>query len=130
MIDYEVKIFNNVYEVASKHVAAKRFLSTQVLDYTKLPAASLYEIDNRTLREKQSSTPIENYAKITYQLDVVAGTKSECRKIYKAIDDRMVSLNFTRNFSQCIVYPDNSKVVRYVARYEANVDADGNLYRS
>lgn len=129
MIDCEVKIFNRVYDVASKFVVAKRFVSTPIVDYTKLPAASLYEMDNAIVQELQSSTPQENFALVTYQLDVVATTKSECRKIYGKIDECMVSMNFTRISGQYITYPENPNIVRYVARYEAVADTDGNLYR-
>ena len=129
MIDYEVKIFNNVHEVVAPLCANNRFVSTPIESYTNLPAASLYEMDNRTVKERQSSTPVENFARIYYQLDVVAGTKAKCREIYKAADDRMISLNFVRESGNYITYPDNVKIVRYVARYMAVADADGNLYR-
>ena len=129
MIDYEVKIFNNVYEVASPLCAANRFVSTPIESYTNLPAASLYEMDTRTVRERQSSTPVENFSRVTYQLDVVASTKAKCRAIFKAIDDRMISLNFSRESGNYITYPDNVKVVRYVARYGAEIDSEGNIYR-
>lgn len=129
MIDYEVKIFNKVHEVAAPLCATNRFVSTPILSYTNLPAASLYEMDSMTVRERQSSTPVENFARVTYQLDVVASTKKKCREIYKAIDDRMISMNFTRESGNYITYPDNAKVVRYVARYGAEIDPDGNIYR-
>lgn len=129
MIDYEVKIFNAVYPVAAPLCANKKFISTQVKDTTALPAVGLWEMDNVTYRQRQSSTPIENYSLITYQLEVYAKTKSECRKIFKAIDNRMISMNFTRLSGRYIVYPDNLKVARYVARYEVLVDQNGNLYR-
>ena len=130
MIDYEVKIFNSVHEVAAPLCAKNRFLSTQILSYTNLPAASLFEMDNRTVRDRQSSTPIENYGRISYQLDVVAKTKAKCREIFKAADDRMIALNFSRTSATYVTYPENTDVVRYVARYEAEVDRDGNLYRT
>ena len=129
MNDYEVKIFNNVYPVASPLCAKNKFLSTQVMDLSALPAAGLWEMDSTTVRRLQTSTPVENYSHITYQLEVYAKTKSECRAIFKAIDDRMISMNFSRISGQYITYPDNMQVVRYVARYEAVVDKDGNLYR-
>ena len=129
MIDYEVKIFNRAYAVAAPLCAKDRFVSTPITDYAKVPAASLYEMDSRTYRYRQSSTPVENFSEITYQLDVVASTKSKCRTIFAAIDDEMISMNFSRLSGQYITYPDNTNVVRYVARYEAIVDRDGNLYR-
>lgn len=129
MNDYEVKIFNNVHPVAAPLCAKNKFLSTQVVDLSALPAAGLWEMDNATYRAFQSSTPVENFSLITYQLEVYAKTKSECRKVFKAIDERMISMNFDRIRGQYITYPDNMNVVRYVARYEAIVDQDGNLYR-
>lgn len=130
MIDYEIQIFDSVHEVAAPKCAKNSFVSTPIVSYTNLPAASLYEMDNRTVRNLQSSTPVENYSRITYQMDVVAGSKKKCREIYMVMDERMIALNFTRVSGQYITYPDNPKIVRYAARYEANVDQDGNLYRT
>ena len=129
MNDFEVKIFNKVYPIAAPLCAENKFLSTQVIDLTALPAAGLWEIDNATYRSTQSSTPVENMSLITYQLEVYAKTKNKCREVFKAIDERMISMNFNRLSAQYITYPDNMKVVRYVARYRAVVDSDGNLYR-
>lgn len=127
MINCEVKVFNKVHGAINSICA--RFVSTPVLDYTKLPAASLYEMDNAVVRNLQSSTPIENYALITYQFEVVAPTKAKCREIFCAADEEMIALNFDRISGQYVTYPENMKIVRYVARYEAVVDRDGNLYR-
>ena len=129
MIDYESTIFNSVHPVAAPLCAKDRFVSKPLVDYAKLPAAGLYEMDNTTLRLRQSSTPGENFAVITYQLDVAAATKAKCRSIYAAIDAKMISLNFNRISGQFITYPDNPDLVRYVARYESVVDVNGNLYR-
>lgn len=130
MIDYEVKIFNKVHGKTAALCAKNRVVSVPILDYTKLPALSLYEMNNTTVKEAQSSTPTENRARITYQLDVIAETKAKCREIFAVADTEMVALNFRRISGQFITYPDNTKVVRYVARYEAEVDPDGNLYRT
>ncbi len=129
MNDYESTIFNNVHAVAATLCAKNRFVSTPIDSYTTLPAASLYELDSRTVALLQSSTPTENFTRATYQLDVVAETKSKCRQIFVAIDERMIQLNFIRISANYITYPDNTKVVRYVARYEAMIDPSGNIYR-
>ena len=42
----------------------------------------------------------------------------------------MISMNFTRISGDFIEYPDDVKIVRYVARYEVEIDEEGNLYRS
>jgi len=130
MIDYENKIFNKVYAAAAPLCASKKFVSTVISDDpTAFPAASLIEMDNATIRNRQSSTPAENFALITYQLDVYATSKSKCREVFAAADDAMISMNFSRMSGQYINNFDNTKVFRYVARYEAVVDQEGNLYR-
>lgn len=130
MIDVEVKVFNRVYQTVAPLCANKKFVSTIITEKpTAFPAASLIEIDNRTVRTTQSSTPVENYSLITYQLDVYATTKSKCREVYAAADEAMIAMNFTRTSGQYMNQLDNTKVFRYVARYEAVVDTEGNLYR-
>lgn len=130
MIDAEVKVFNCVYQTVAPLCANKKFVSTIITKKpTSFPAASLIEIDNRTVRSRQSSTPVENYSLITYQLDVYATSKSKCREIYATADDAMIGMNFTRTSGQYMNQSDNAKVFRYVARYEAEIDQEGNIYR-
>lgn len=129
MIDAETKIFNRVHAVVAPLCAHNKFVSVQVANMTALPAASLVEIGNSTVRSRQSTSLRENYCRIAYQLDIYAGTKSKCREILAAADEEMIKMNFCRFSGQYIDNPDNTKVFRYVARYEAEIDRDGNLYR-
>ena len=130
MIDFEVKIFNRVHGSVAPLCATNQFVSGVIVERpTAFPAASLYELDNRTVTDRQSSTPVENYARISYQLDVYATTKSKCREVFAAADGAMIAMNFSRVSGQFIPNLDNIKVFRYTARYEAIVDNDGNLYR-
>ena len=130
MIDYEVKIFNKVYKAAAPLCALNKFVSTIITEApTAFPAASLIEMDNATIRNRQSSTPAENFSLITYQLDVYATSKSKCKEVFIAADDAMIAMNFSRISGQYINNVDNTKVFRYVARYEAEIDQKGNLYR-
>ena len=129
MIDHEVDIFNEMYTVVAPLCASKKFVSSQIISPTALPAASLIEMDNSTVRERQSSTPGENYAVITYQLDVFAKTKSQCREVFKTADDRMILLGFNRMSANYIDNNANTSVHRYVARYRAEIDPEGIIYR-
>jgi len=129
MIDFEVQIFNTVHAVVSPLCAKNKFVSRQIVSETAFPAASLIEMDNFTVRDRQSSTPGENFARITYKLDVFAKKKSDCRKVFAAADGAMLGMNFSRMSGRYIDNPGNPDVFRYVARYEAEVDPDGNLYR-
>ena len=129
MIDYEVKIFNRVHAAAASMCAPKHFVSSILVSPTAFPAASLVEIDNKTVRSRQSTALKENFALVTYQLEVYATSKSECRKVYAAADDAMILMNFDRMSGQYVNNPGNTNVYRYVARYEAEIDQDGNIYR-
>lgn len=130
MIDCEVKVFNTVHQKVAPLCAKGKFVSTVITDEpTAFPAASLIEMDNRIVRARQTSTPVENFSLITYQLEVYATTKAKCREVFMAADESMIALNFDRISGQYINNFSNTKVFRYVARYEAMVDREGNLYR-
>jgi len=130
MIDFEVKIFNQVYNAAASLCANKKFVSTAIVDPpAAFPAASLVEMSNTTVKAAQSSTPVENRARIMYQLDVYATTKAKCKEVYAAADGAMIAMNFTRISGDYINNFDNTKVFRYTARYEAEIDPEGNIYR-
>lgn len=130
MIDYEVKIFNRVHAVVAPLCAKNMFVSTVITEKpTGFPAASLIEMDNTTVRSRQTSTPVENYSLVTYQLEVYARSKSKCREIYAAADEAMIAMNFARMSGQYVNLLDNQDLFRYVARYEAEIDRDGNIYR-
>lgn len=129
MIDYEVQIFNRLHAHVAHLCAKNRVVSTQIDGGTAFPAVSLIEMNNTTVRNRQSSTPVENFARVMYQLEVFARTKSECRTVYAAADSTMIAMNFSRMSGQYIDNADNTKVFRYVARYEAEIDPEGNIYR-
>lgn len=129
MNDFEVQIFNRVHPSVAPLCAPNKFVSKQIVSATAFPAASLIEMDNATVRRKQTSTPVENYSRLTYQFEAYAMTKSECRAVVAAADEAMIAMNFSRMSGQYIDNPGNPDVFRYVARYEADVDREGNLYR-
>lgn len=129
MNDFEVDIFNEVYSVAAPLCAENHFISKRVVNPSGFPAGSLVEIGNDTVRARQSSTPQENYSLLTYQFDGYAMTKRECRQLFKAVDERMIQMNFTRISGQYIDNPGNLDVLRYTARYQAEIDRNGVIYR-
>ena len=44
-------------------------------------------------------------------------------------DQDTLDVDVINSGGQYVTYPDNMKIARYVARYEAEVDTEGNLYR-
>ena len=129
MIDYEVNIFNEVAKVATPICAKGKVSSIYVPSPTAFPALSLYELSNTTVRNRQSSTPTENFSRIMYQMDCYAMSKKACRSLYKTADDTMIAMGFTRISGDYLDNFDSTDVFRYTARYEAVIDRDGNIYR-
>lgn len=129
MIDYEVNVFDRVYRKTSNLFAKGKFVSVYNPTPTAYPAGSLVELINRTDQKRQSSTPIENYAVVMYQLDVYALSKKEAKAVYSAVDDEMIAIGFTRVSGDFLDNADNVNVFRYTARYEAEIDREGNIYR-
>ena len=130
MNDCEVKVFNRVHARVAPMCSKNRFVSTIITEPpTSFPAGSLIEIDNRTVQYLQSSTPVENFSLVSFQLDIYATSKAKCREVYAAADEEMIAMNFSRTSGMYINNNDNTQVFRYSARYVAIVDRDGNLYR-
>lgn len=129
MIDYEVDIFNAVYPDVAPKCADKRFVSKRITGDPKLPAASLWEISNTTVRDRQDSSRTEVFASIAYQGEVFARTKRECREIVKAMEDKLIAIGFTKVSGDYIDNPGKQDVERYVGRYEAEIDRNGMIYR-
>lgn len=129
MIDVETKIFNRMYGSVAPLCAKNQFVSDYETRPPAFPAAALFEIENVTIRHRQSSTPVENFARITYQFEGYATSRSECKKLMNAGDEAMIAMNFSRMSGPHIMNDGNTKVFRGVARYDAEVDSEGNLYR-
>lgn len=129
MIDYEVPIFDRVAKAASPLCAKGKFTSVYVPSPTAFPAGSLIELSNVTVRARQSTSNVENFSRIMYQFDGYAKTKAECRQLYAAVDAEMIGMGFTRVTGTFLDNAGNVNVFRYMARYEAEIDPDGVIYR-
>ena len=128
MIDGEKIIFNTFRPSVASLVADVR--STYPKSLSKLPISVFRETDNATIRKRQSSTPIENFARLTYEFTVYASTKTEARAIYDAGDDALIAMGFTRLSSPFTDDANNTDVVRIVGRYECVIDREGVIYRA
>ena len=129
MIDYEVNVFDAVYRKVKSKFAKGKFVSTYVPDPTAFPAGSLVELSNETVNKRQSSTNIENFARVMYQVDVYALTKKEAKACIAVVDQQMIALGFSKVGSDFLDNASNPNVFRYVSRYEAEIDRNGTIYR-
>jgi hypothetical protein len=129
MIDYENKIFNAVRPAVIDLLSPNGFRSVYSQNLPELPAVMLYEMDSYTDKRRQSSTPGENFAVITYEAQIASMSKAKSREIFRALDEQMILLGFSRISGTYVPNRENSSVFRYVARYEAEIDRKGVIYR-
>ena len=129
MIDVESYIFNAAYDDVAPLCAKNGYRSVQGQVPTVFPAVNLYEMDNRINTDLWSNSGSDDYAILTYQAHVFATTKAECRKVAKALDDKLIRMNMTRLSGAYSPNTANSKVFEFVARYRVGADENGVLYR-
>ena len=129
MIDVESYIFNAAYDDIAPLCATNGYRSVQGQVPTVFPAVNLYEMDNRINTELWSNSGSDDYAILTYEAHVFATTKAECRKVAKALDDKLIRMNMTRLSGAYSPNTANSKVFEFIARYRVGVDENGVLYR-
>lgn len=129
MIDVEVDVFNAVYDDVAPQCATNGFRSVHTPSPTVFPTATLFEMDNQTDRDRNSTSDFEDFAELTYEVHVYATTKAECRRVFAVLDSALTRLNFNRFSGTYVPNLSNSKVHEYVARYKVRVSHDGCLSR-
>ena len=132
MIDYSNEIFNTVaIPVRAKHEGVK-----VIGEYTRQPSAfptvTLDETRNVTVTRLEDSSNKENYAGLTYRLQVfsnkTSGKKAEARAIFATADSVMLGLGFRRITYTTTPEIYESTIYSITATYEAIIDANGVIY--
>lgn len=129
MIDIEMNVFNAVYDDVAPLCAENSFKGIHTPTPTAFPTVTLFELDNRTDRNRNSSSDFEDFAVLTYEAHVYATSKAKCRKVFKALDEALSRYNFNRFSGAYTPNLTNSKVHEYVARYQVRASNDGCLSR-
>lgn len=138
MIDIENIVFNHVYEKIHEMLPPGCMTSEYVHEASQFPFVTLIEITNNTVDRLQDNRLQENFALITFDANVYAKTKDECRNIIAALDDAMLEMQFSRVSpgiqylqligAQYLQVMQDPFVVRVQARYEAVTDGK-EIYR-
>lgn len=129
MIDVELNVFNAIYNDVAPLCAKNAFKSVHTPNPTVFPTVTLFELDNRIDRERNSSSEYEDYAVLTYEAHVYASTKAKCRSVFIALDEALARYNFNRFSGAYTPNLQNTQVHEYVARYQVRVSNDGCLSR-
>lgn len=129
MIDIEADVFNRVYESVAPLVPQGCFKSVYVPNPPKFPFVTLMEMDNFTDKANRSSALDEEYAVVTYEANVYATDKFDCRGVMNALDTEMLRLGFKRLSMQFIPNLADNTIFRYTSRYQATTDRNKVIYR-
>lgn len=133
MIDIEPQVFTKVSNGLKGLFTGIFVTGEYVKSPPKFPAVSLVEMDNYTNNSHQTSVLSENFANLTYELNVysnrVSGKKTECKKIMTAVDEIMRNIGFTRTFMSPVQNFEDASIYRVVARYTGTVGDDQIIYR-
>lgn len=129
MIDAEISIFDRVYDAVSPLLPNECFKSMYVPNPTAFPFATLYEVDNVTDTRHRSTSDSEEFAIVTYEANVFAEEKIQCRSIMDALDTAMTEMGFTRVSMQYVPNLLDPALFRLTTRYRAAVDQNNTIYR-
>ena len=132
MIDKLNEIFTSVAtSVRNKHTG-----TTVTGEYTrkpsKFPAVTLDEIQNVVVDRLEDSSNAENFAGVTYRLQVFSnkrtGKKAEAREIFATADAEMRRMGFRRVTYTTTPEIYDSTIYNITATYEAVVSSAGYVY--
>lgn len=131
MIDIEIDIFDMVYPYVSPLVPEGGFVNEFVPAPASLPHVYLSEIDNVPDTRTADSGGKEYSCILTYEAQVYARTKQECRDIQVALDSALVgALGFEKISSNQVPNLDDTTIYRFVSRYRRGITHSGALYRA
>ena len=129
MIDVENHVFDYVYASVSTVVPEGNFVSNYVPAPASFPFVTLMEMDNATDTRHLTSADDEEYAVVTYEANVYAMDKQDCRQIADVLDRAMYRLNFVRLSTGFIPNLADRTIYRMTARYQAVADTNNIMYR-
>lgn len=133
MLDY----MNEVFTTLAKTVRDAHSDVTVSGEYTrtpsKFPTVTLDEIQNVSIDHLEDSSHEEQFAGVTYRLQVFSnkqgGKKAEARAIFATADAEMRRMGFRRVTYTTTPEIYNSTIYSITATYEAIVSAAGYVYK-
>ena len=132
MIDKLNEIFTNVAtSVRNRHTGCS-VTGEYTRKPSKFPAVTLDEIQNVVVDRLEDSSNAENFAGVTYRLQVFSnkrtGKKAEAREIFATADAEMRRMGFRRVTYTTTPEIYDSTIYCIMATYEAVVSSAGYVY--
>lgn len=126
MIDCENEVYTRLAKVLREKFPKIDIASEYVKSPSSFPHVSITQSDCYTLAELQDGGTKENMAVAMFEINVYSnkteGKKTECKKIVKAIDDELYSMNFKRTAMTPVPNLEDATIYRITARYRVATD--------
>ena len=133
MLDYNNEIFTNVATAVRDNHAGATVTGEYTRMPSKFPAVTLDETQNVMVGWLEDSSNKEQFAGVTYRLQVFSnkqsGKKAEARAIFATADAEMRRMGFRRVTYTTTPEIYDSTVYEISATYEAVVSATGYVYK-
>lgn len=131
MIDIEELLIDEITKAVQDHPNII-VLSSELTTLPQLPCVCVNEIDNRLSARGLDTSSTEQFAEVTYQIDVYSNKgdykKKEAKEIYRKIDELMFKLGFFRRGRNVIQFSEN-RVCRISGRYSGTVSCENKIIR-
>lgn len=133
MIDFLNEIFSTVAATVREEHPGTTVTGEYTRQPSKFPTVTLDETQNVTVGSLVDSSDEENFAGLTYRLQVfsnkTSGKKAEARAIFATADAAMRELGFRRTTYTTTPEIYESTIYSITATYEAVVDVNGTTYK-
>lgn len=124
MIDIEYLVFDTVYNALNPLFPEANITNGYDEKMSVYPTVIIRETNNVPYQKMNTDDCAENYARVTYEVEVFSNKENiariECKEILNAADEIMQSMKFRRIHKNRPVNQDRT-VYRQYARYEAIV---------
>jgi hypothetical protein len=134
MIDYMNEIFTPVANAVRNDYPKATIIGEYTRTPSKFPCVTLDETANVTVDSLVDSSDQENFARLSYRMQVFSnkqkGKKAEARAIFAVADKVMLGMGFRRKTYTSTPEIYESTIYSITATYEAVVDVNGAIYQS
>jgi len=133
VIDIENEVFNRIATRLREEFNPISVYGEYIKSPAVFPAVIIEERGNSAHERTQDSGSVENHARLMYEVNVYSnkqsGKKSECKSIFKVIDEEFASMGFTRTLKEPISNLEDATIYRMIGRYTAVVAVGGIIFR-
>lgn len=133
MLNYSNEVFTNVAKVVRETHTGTTVIGENTRQPSKFPTVTIDEIENVVVDNLEDSSNVENFAGVTYKVQVfsnkTSGKKTEAREIFATVDAEMRRMGFQRKTYTTIPEIYESTIYQITSTYEAVVSAAGYVYK-